>query len=162
VSSLLAVLGGAAALVAFFALTYWGSYLGSLSATFTAKDFAQMSVDSTLNPNWSNITFTLLWAVPACGALAVLLGGARALGQSIGGGAAGLLILLVGLVGVAELLANWLYVNSLTNSASFVAASRGTTYGLGLGFWLALIGLAAVALGGFLGLGGAAKPSLAQ
>jgi hypothetical protein len=149
VPALLAAVGGVAALIAFFALAYWGISGGSASVTFTAREFAQASTNSGIN---QNVTFTLLWLVPICGAVGVLLGGARGLGQSVGAGSGGrLLLLIAGVVGVVVLVINALYINSQNSTSTAAAAARaGISYGFGLGFWLALIGLAVVAIGGFL------------
>jgi hypothetical protein len=159
---LLAALGGVAALIAFFALTYWGytvsasgSSLGSLSgsATFKAVDFARDSTNAGLS-NSSNISFILLWIVPVAGAIGLLIGGLRLLGQRIGGGAAAPLLLIAGIAGAGALAWNALYINSQTSGGNSSINGVNFSIGFGIGLWIALAGAVLVALGGLLSLGG--------
>jgi hypothetical protein len=160
---LLAALGGLAALIAFFFLTYWGYSVTasgsplvsgiSSSLSFKAVDFAKGGTDSGLSSS-SNVTFILLWLVPVVGVIGLLIGGARGLGQRIGGGAAAPLLLLAGIIGAGALVANALYINSQTSgtNTSVSGISVSASYGFGIGLWLALAGAVLVALGGILSL----------
>ena len=154
---LLAALGGLAALIAFFALIYWGdtgtywesSPPFSFSHSYTALDLAKGGSDVALSDS-SSITFTLLWLVPVAGAIGLLLGSARGLGQRIGGAAAAPLLLIGGLVGAGVLVANALYIHSQTSGTFNGGVSVSFSFGIGL--WLALAGAVLVALGGLLSL----------
>ncbi len=152
---IIALIGGVVALIAFFAMPFVTAF-NYLSATAPQLiSLATQYSSSSYSTSSNGQAVVILWLAPVLAGVAALLAALqfRSTAQASSKRAAGGWLLALGILGALFYLGILLYINSLFYNSSSSSYNGPSVFSfLGAGFWIYVISMVGVIVGGAMGL----------
>jgi hypothetical protein len=150
---IIAAIGGLVGLIAFFAMPFLSAYS---FVSVTAQQLVSLEQQYFSSSSNSGQALIILWLAPVLSGIAILLAALQFRARPSSKRAAGGWLIALGILGVGLYVGILVYINSLITGSSSSSTNAPSLFSfLGAGYWVYIVAMAGVIVGGAMGLSAA-------